>query len=325
LDSESIETDQKLIVTIKNSVFTQSLIGIRIAKLENSPENVLMVFISNSTIASSTYIGIWIKESNYVSIFNNKVLDNEVGISIIRGLACDHAPTPVISEVEFVNHSRAVGMGITFCRFERKKQREAVIRGCTFDSNKNVSSLVYLYDTLFQNAGSYSNYDMAIQIENCQFINNVGRRERKNTIDTDCSLISTFNLTVVMNNASFINNTCTAILLNSTALKVEKDLYFIRNYVRSGSAIHIVRSPKKSSVIFYPNTSIHCIENRATKFGGAIYSGETCDEQRKECFFQLELVQTFHPTFYFTRNTADEGGDVAAYLVVYSNQVKLLT
>ena len=301
--------ERTMVVRIERCTFMQSFFGIYIAKLDDSPENIMFVSVSKTTIASNIYAGIVVSNSNFVRIFKNKVLDNSgTGISIVRTFACDHAPTPVISKVEFVNNSLAVSLGISFCQSEGEKKKEAEIRECIFDNNKNISSLVYLFDTLYGSA-LYPGYDMVVQIKDSNFTNNVGRKERNSTININCSLISAFNLTVVMSNASFINNTCTGILLNSTALKIEKDLYFVKNYVRSGSAIYITKSPKKSSISFYPNTSIHCVENRATKFGGVIYSDETCEEQRKECFFQLDLVQTFSPTFYFTSNRADEGGD----------------
>lgn len=149
------------------------------------------------------------------------------------------------------------------------------ITNCTFDKqhvNGNTSSAVYIYDTTF-----------------------------------DCSILHLFNVSVIVKNVSFINNTCSSILLNSTILRIQ-NLYFLQNHAKRGGAIRILNSP--SQIIFYPNASIQCFHNRATEYGGVIYSDSHCEKDIKECFFQLELMQTLSPTFYLVGNRADRGGDI---------------
>lgn len=202
----------------------------------------------------------------------------------------------------------------------RKRRQEDVfrtvlIKNCTFTGhflNLNLNSVVSIYDAqeFYVRLSTY----ITIHIENCQFQNNIlNAGEGNNTKDFYCSVLHLKRVYVTINNLSFTDNSCTGIALNSSILSIQNQLNFTHNYAEFGGALRLsyyLHIPREKPKIFIkPYAKLSFFQNRATEYGGGIYTDETCEDNNEDCFFQLELVQTSSPTFYFVGNSAGKGGN----------------
>lgn len=116
-------------VLITDCIFTESAahtssvnsFGILVAQ-RNTPANVLNVTISKSIISNSRNGGIFISNANAVVIDQCKITNNRgLGISIIKTFAyyARADVSPVISQSEFCNNTKALDIGIAFFYFSR--------------------------------------------------------------------------------------------------------------------------------------------------------------------------------------------------------------
>lgn len=303
-------------VVIRGCNFTDSPFGIFILQL-SYPDNHLKVTISNSTINRSYLTGLYVRNAYTVVISSCKMLNSGTGIHLYNEYSCavsEFGIPTIISQTDFFNNSNnALDLDLTACNLQSEGTQEVLIRNCTFSKNTILNSVASFSDTLLSyNAPSDSFDNIIISVNNSQFVNNhimVGDNN-STAINVDCSVLYAFNLSVIMSNVSFINNTCTGILLNSTTLKVQS-LYFFQNSAKLGGAIRMLNSPskKESMMTFHPHASLQSFQNRAAEYGGVIYSDKYCKKERKECFFQLDS-STLLPTLNFTGNRADKGGDI---------------
>ena len=288
----------------------------------NIPANTLDITISRSIVNRSESGGIFIRNANAVVVDQCEIINNRrLGMHIIKTFAfyATAEVSPVISQTTFYNNSKALDVGIAFFAFpdRRRKRRQAVtfrkvlIKNCTFTGHRIYDPVVYIYDVLGLYVKLHSNY-ITIHIENSHFGNNLyaGKKDRTNYFY--CSVLYLERVYVEITDSSFTGNSCTAISLNSSVLRIKDKLNLTQNYAEFGGGLRLSYyvPQEKPKIIFEPHAKLYSIQNRATEYGGSIYTEEMCEDHNEYCFFQLELVQTSTATFHFVGNRADKGGDV---------------
>ena len=142
-------------------------------------------------------------------------------------------------------------------------------------------------------------------VEESMFLGNRGEYGGHN-----CSVIQAIGIeSFRLNNVTVASNNCTGITLQRSIVKLENSITLSGNRGYEGGAMMV----SESRLILNSNTELNITNNTADTFGGGIYvytGDETCSSRSKECFYQFNSGYPVSGVFTFSKNSANEGGDV---------------
>ena len=217
----------------------------------------------------------------------------DYGVSITSHCLPNNSVTVIMEECTFV--------GIRNGGLQVLNSKHVEIKNCSFRQNYIRRNM----NALFIKSNSNS------VIKDTVFKENKG-------INYHCSLLNAHFVTnLSLSNVDIVENNCTGITLTASNATIESEITLERNIgLRAGGILlkgeNVLRSYNPYTIftpakmIFNgPNSKVVLVNNQANKYGGAIHSVQTCQENR--CFFELNTAQE---VFRFLGNTAKYGGDM---------------
>ena len=281
------------------------------------------LIIEDSNFTDNHYGAIALRQINHITV-DNCIISRNRGIGIHIDKKADIDNHINISRTDFHENSLALFLNITVANFISKQV--TIIRACNFSGNNVcVSNLTYTaavvyikgnqyYESIDAFKRGYSNN--IISIENSDFLLN-------HNDGNNCSSLYIHNIdNVTLIDTSFTNNSCTGLVLQGSRMKIQNHLNMTRNAGILGGALRMVRqvvpikgkidipSEKYSKMILKEDSEMHVFNNTASRYGGGIYSDETCmkRESNKSCPFRFDSKPS-RPAIYFKGNNAILGGD----------------
>ena len=281
--------------------------GVLLKSKRPDTKNTMKVMLSRCKFINNDIGGLRIDHVQYVEIDTSWVYNNTRGIDIQKRSTTTqpNKTVTIISNTQFSNNSEALCLNITLFR-EKKASQETQIRNCTFSSHNSSSVLCIKGDPIKRYQGN------KVHLQGLNFEGNY------NVHGNVCSALLLRNLNnVLLEELSFLNNRCTGITLVSSIVTIQGSLNLTGNAALSGGGLKLVRSKATinipsvnfSRMILDRDCKINIINNTASRYGGGIFTDQTCNES-PNCFFEFIGGGIPESTvFNLKGNWAELGGD----------------
>jgi len=198
-----------------------------------------------------------------------------------------------VSNCLFHNNSATIGGAIFIpdiqAKFDRSANLQVSFTECNFTSNVGV-----LGHGIYINGLDYFSKAFSVSITHCNFSNNVVNDLYNGLANPESfGVVYLTQITALLSNTVFINNTGTAINLVMSSLLMEDDVDFEDNNAVSGGALYL---QYYSVLVFRNNSRVQFINNAASTVGGAIYYDHRFNPAGNsftDCFVYFNMFDPF--------------------------------
>ena len=284
-------------VSISNSLFTKcSTDDDNKYALQISMPDINNVSIQNTNFTNNSGGGLTI-DSTHVQLVGCTIANNQ-GIGLLLPKWDDQSTTSniSISNSFFVHNKKALDLSINTNGY-------TTVTGTHFTSNtiSHASGDMAAISVTYLEEYEPNNNIVIIS-------NSIFTKQHGNNGNCSALYISHIN-DVTFDNLTFINNHCTGITLVASQVTISNVVNLINNTGIQGGALQLLSDNvpfvDDSELIMTSQAQLHMKNNHAKHRGGAIFTDQTC-EKFDWCFFEVTSPQ---PSFFFSGNVADMGGD----------------
>lgn len=271
---------------------------------KKAKRNMVKAILTQCRFVNNHIGGLRIAHIRHIEVNNNWICNNTgSGIAITKGSITEeqNRTITIISNTYFHNNSQGFYLNLTV-------SQSAQIIGCNFTHHSS-SSVMHIVGNHDYDSFTSGDQDNEVYIQGLNF-------ERNYNAYHNCSALLLQNLNnIILEDLSFHKNNCTGIALVSSNIKVQKSLNLTWNRAISGGGLRLESFPvtplKFSRMVLDRNTQINIIGNKANKYGGGIFTDQTCNDSpgSPECFFQFNGAIPHSSVFNFTGNLAELGGN----------------
>lgn len=328
-------------IHIANCVFTQTFsrvgdsFGVMIQSLVNNAHKIVDVTIIETKFTDNKNGGVVIYNARSVFIKQCLFANNSgTGMQLTKAKNqwYEHTEelTLSISQTRFLYNVKALVLYIMLETFNDKAK--TIIGSCLFAHNyaqplnSKPAAAVYIQGNL----GSYmiSALDNKVILYGYYKNNMITIQDstfENNSCAANCSALYLHNAdNVTIDNTSFVDNSCSGIILRGSFMTIRSKLNLTQNHGITGGAVSLQHTflinkrddlpplAKFSRIYFASNAYLFASENTALGYGGAVYADETCDfrGEKKDCFFQFEFSDNkLLSRLNFMANCAQLGGN----------------
>lgn len=273
--------------------------GVVIGSTKN--RNELKVTINSSHFNFSENGALKITQASVVKITNCSVTNNNgTGIFIDKRSFTRSSETKMITyifDTSFQNNLRALYLNLSVSRSTELQQTN--ISNCKF-TDHNMSSPLYKAVVEIQGNRNGRGLNNAVLVEKSDFYRNEGPFGNCFSLRI-CNMNNT-----VLDALNFSDNYCTGLALLDSNIKVHH-LDMSRNRGMKGGAMQL---NGVSRIHLTTESKVSIINNSASRYGGGIYTDESCEQGSRNCFFQFETIPNKPSLLNFAGNQAELGGDI---------------